>query len=271
MLAAATFSKEGQDDDRSSIIPVKISPPKNVGKVPLAPVPKGAIVLQSIPDAGNDSSSQNPQHYLANFLSCLLRLPTVDIGAALRKPLSLWPEHMLQQLSSRVHLEEAILSRIGENCYVQVMRSTIKDADLGLFEKSKMEKDDLLIEAFGVLVYLKQGTKIDGTLPNMRYGTDEVFVTRDELEKYGIFVDLPEKPDGADAVKMQWYRQRIKWDCYVVPYRFCPARFVNDSRVLNGVTFLNMNHPGLTPNLQIEQEVVSHGMIWVTDLCCLYL
>ena len=104
MLAAATFSKEGQDDDRSSIIPVKISPPKNVGKVTLAPVPKGAIVLQSILDEGNDSSSQNPQHYLANFLNCLLRLLTADIGAALRKPLSLWPEHMLQQLSSRAHL-----------------------------------------------------------------------------------------------------------------------------------------------------------------------
>ena len=86
-----------------------------------------------------------------------------------------------------------------------------------------MDKDDLLIESFEVLAYFKRRKKIDETLSSMRYGPEEVFVTRDELEMYGIFVDLPEKPDGADAVKMQWYRQRIKSDCCVLPYHFRPV------------------------------------------------
>ena len=47
------------------------------------------------------------------------------------------------------------------------MWSSIPNADLGLFERTKFDKYDLVVEDFGVLEHLRRGSKINGRLHNV--------------------------------------------------------------------------------------------------------
>ena len=71
---------------------------------------------------------------------------------------------------------------------------------------------------YGVLVYLPVGTALDGTLPQRRYGIEEMYVTNRNLLYFVILVPPPDM--SYVGPKNRWENERAFYDVYIVPYVF---------------------------------------------------
>ena len=186
------------------------------------------------PDPPNVNYVAPPEDYpamsrfpveLQHYIAAMMGVPVRDVMEQMSKPVSEWPTDMyLKFVKYGTHYDGLLFeSCVKTRTFVDT--STIPNSGKGLFSTEGFVEHELICYFYGHLVY-NPGTYANNNMTTLRFGKRGLYTTVQDMFTNG-FKLTDERADDFYSSD-----DRDTHEIMVVPFKSCPALYINDHRVL---------------------------------------
>ena len=162
---------------------------------------------------------------LTYYLAAMMGVPVHSVMEHSAKPVSEWPTDLyLKFVKYGTHYDGLLFEAcIKTRTYLDT--STIPNTGKGLFSTEGFVENELIAYFYGHLVY-DPHTYANDNLSLLRFGNRGLYTTVDDMFTNGFKLDDVKNPDFYSN------DDREKYDIFLVPFKSCPALYVQDHRIL---------------------------------------
>lgn len=161
------------------------------------------------------------QHYIA----AMMGVPVHDVMELMSKPVSEWPTDMYLKFVKYGTHYDGLLFEACVKTRTFIDTSTIPNSGKGLFATEGFVEHELICYFYGHLVY-NPGTHANSNVSTIRFGKRGMYTTVQDMMTNGFKL--------SDERQDDFYSNddRDLHEIMVVPFKSCPALYINDHRIL---------------------------------------